>query len=485
MIRKLIGLLVLITISIGFPAQAQQSSQSYSVAFGYKNGIRVATIAANGTLSLDFIPGAYYKQGDVALVNAVWNGNTLYYVTAPSDTPEQFRYVYAYDRVTKQKTPVVFLKAATQSYDYAVLNLAPNGRYLWLYRVVNGTSRLLDTQAAADKRVSYTNEECPSTVQAWTDDAVFVYGFYGCYGLISVINQATGKVIKSFQPGEIESLSTQEWHPFKTQPSSILVDSEDGIYRISQDSPVAMVSKGAWLKVSKDGKIAAFWNAGKLYQISASTGKAEAVVEMAEPTGAFAAKDTVGFWALQGGTLTLTTLDANGTKPAKFTVMAGATLDISPDSAYVALIYRDLKKFSIYGAQGKTFESSALSADLQKFLQLPKPSEATSSSWWKGWYFASVTGEGNLQFAINAETGKVFQPPPPQTQFVGGSPDGVWWLFTCMSNDEPTSPCGDRDRLAAVNIQSGKTLILADDVALEQRNFHFPPFDYYAWMQGN
>jgi hypothetical protein len=476
----LILIMLIVALGSGYsPARAGQSLPDYSVAFGYKDGIRIATIAADGTLSTDFIPGAYFQQGDVALVKAVWSpdGRTLYYVVAPSDTPDQYRHVYAYDRATKAKKVVVFLKQATASYDYAVLDVSPDGRYLWLHRVVSATARLIDVQAADDKRVVMSLDECPATVAAWTADIVYVEGYYGCIGALKAITLATGKVLITHASEKIDpNLAYQRWTPIASTPTAVLVDVDKKIWRMSHDAAITSIPDGQHLRVSADGKIAAFWNAGKLYQVDMATGKPNPIVDATEPVGGFAAVDQVGYWVLANNTLRLITIDASGNDSKEFPIDAtGATLESSPDSSAIALVYREQNKLLLYSAAGKTFDSTTLPADVQKTFKLPNPPEGNSTNWWQGWYIASN--------AINGTTGQMFTIPQPQTTFAGGSRDGAWWLFACIVEDETNSPCGKQDKLIAVNPQTGKTLTLSDDVALNQRNFHFPPRDYYAWSR--
>jgi len=479
MIRKLF-FLVSIALLAAVPARAA-SSLPVSVAFSYNDGIRVANIAADGAVTTDFIPGAYFKQGEISLIRAIWgaDNHSLYYVAAPNDTPDQYRDIYAYDQTTKQKSLVASLKKASTADDYAVLNMSPSGRYLWLYRDPSASSALIDTQAPADQRVVFTLDDCLAQVVAWAENVVYVNGAFSCYGKFMAVDLSARKVIGTFNVADAgQYLEYANWRVLAGTSPALIAENEGQIYRITPSGGIEMVMPGSQLMVSDDGKTAIFWHAGAYYRIT--SGSVVSVMSASEPTAGFAEKNEVGYWTLKDNVLRLITFDSLGKLSKEFNAIpAGAELDAAPDDAYAALIYRGENKLQIYSTSGRTFDSGTFPAGL---LQ-PKKPDAGESNWWKDWYFAGIDKDDVLRLAVNAVTGRRFDIPQPHTTFSGTSPDGTWWLFACISDDQPTSPCGAADKLIAVNAQSGQTVVLSDDTSLDQRNFHFAPYMYYAWLR--
>ena len=490
MLRKPMLVLLMFFLSV-LPVRAA-GAPAYTVAFGHEDGIRVATLAADGSVAFDFIPHGFFKQGGASLIAPAWSPDqrTLYYTSATKAEPEQFINVYAYDRATHTTTPIVSLDKQDQN-NWLTLKLSPDGRYLWLGREFF-TNYLVDTQAPPDKRIVATLEDfCTGDVVSWEPDRLYAVGYFACAGKLLSVDLVTGNITQTPDVAFDGLYTTGGWHRFPARTPQIIANQDTAIVRLSFDAPdlLETFAQGQHLAVSGDSQIAVFWDAGQFYQINATTGVPQAIFSGAEPNAHFAGADQVGYWTLKDKMLQLLTVDARGTKSVEFTLPAtGAELDAAPDRALTAVLYREQNTFLLYSASGQTFDSTTLPADLlDTFTLFPKDSD-TSLTWWLGRYFAdgsqyTADGVKHLRFVVDAATGQRMDIPQPVTNFSGTSPDGIWWLFACTDYGATNSPCGASPTLIAVNAMTGKSVTLSDDAYLEEINFHFPPMAYYAWAQ--
>src|SRR5260221_928440 len=183
--RLLVILVVVLVCNSSVAVSAQGSAlPRYAVAFGYKGGTRIAVLEATGKWRFDDLPRAFFGQGDTILIKTVWSpDDRTAYVTYAAPEDGQYRYVYAYDLITRQQTPVVFLNKSRSYSDYADIHVSPDGRYLWIARRSPGgyeSSRLIHTQAPANQRVLAKLDECPAYVLAWLPGKALMQGTLAC-----------------------------------------------------------------------------------------------------------------------------------------------------------------------------------------------------------------------------------------------------------------------------------------------------------------
>jgi hypothetical protein len=490
--------LILLLSILLFPVVVETSAQEttlprYAVAFAYRGGTRIAVLGAAGSWRFDDLPRAYFGQGDVGLIHTVWSpdGRTAYLAyAAPGDG--QYRFIYAYDVVAHEQSPVVFLDKASKSNDYSLISVSPDGRYLWIIRLVDGTSRLVDTKAPPDKRVVARMDECPGAVLAWLEGHVLVQGFYGCAYTNYLFDLKTGKSEFSYLQTDKETDLTfgATVIPLTDGKPWVLVYSP-GSGRLSKLS-LDTGKPEKWLDterfiVAKDHKSAAFAHEGHLYVLDLGTLAVTDLDKTDSVRSSFAADDGLVF-------LTVEPQDAPHTIH-RITVKAGQRHDstiyegqpfvdasFAPEGQGFLLDFGEEDGYALYNADGKRIwrsqdEPPEIAAQLNFALV------NDSGRWTSHWFHSVLRAEPGNQdqpgrsFAVNVDNGKFLLAPEQTPIWVSASPDETWWLYVRLdlSSEVP------KDELIAYNINTGKSVTFSDGEALAQRNFHFPLGAYYVW----
>src|SRR5947207_3009019 len=139
-----IAVILALTIPISLMARAQDTGlPRYAVSFPYKWDTRIAVLDTNGKWHFDDLPKATWEYSGITFRNTVWSPNSpTAYIVLPATGDGQYRYVYAHDLLARKQSPVVFLNKAKSDEDIADVNVSPDGRYLWIDRPLDGSSRL-------------------------------------------------------------------------------------------------------------------------------------------------------------------------------------------------------------------------------------------------------------------------------------------------------------------------------------------------------
>jgi hypothetical protein len=489
--------LAALLVSFGaLPVSAQSSDQlpREAVAFGYRGGTRIAVLKTNGQWRFDDLSGAYFGEGDVAMIRPVWSpdGRTAYLgMAAPGDG--QYRYIYAYDAVSGQLTPVVFLAKGRADYDFAEIQISPDGRYLWINRFGDDSSRLIDTRAPPNKRVLASLDRCLAADggATWLPGEVRVEGSIACSSIIYLFDLNTGQLVFSYvqTADEVDLTSTEVIVPTMAQPFVLATGGDSTLNKLSLATGRAekWLEDIEWLLVSKDNQSATFLHADHLFMLDLATLATTDLGTIGLVEGAFETDDSLNYWTVDSypSPHVIHRVTVQATKRADSTIYDGQASDLrdlqfAPDGHGWLFDFGEAGGYALYNAVGvqtwrsrdQTFPGNT-HAVFERFRQF--------EGWTGDWYHwlidtDSSGGSGEYSFAVNATTGKVLFAPVQTPYWLSASPDGVWWLYSSLSCDDP-----DKDSLGAYNVETGALVTLARGGAKHQCDAGFEEAEFYAW----
>ncbi|MHB8627461.1 MAG: hypothetical protein ACYDBJ_14000 [Aggregatilineales bacterium] len=463
--KRLLSILIVALvcyISVAVSAQASALPR-YAVAFGYKGGTRIAVLETTGKWRLDDLPRAFFGQGDTLLITPVWSpdGQTAYINYAAEEG--QYRYVYAYNMITGKQTPVVFLNKNREGPVYEAISVSPDGRYLWISRSMDESSRLIDTQAAPDKRV-LAKIDCATEFWTWLPGKVLVTGILGCAYTNYLFDLKTGQTAFSYLQTKAETNLFGTVIAPAADQSFVLFYTGITLSKLSLETGQLVKWLDAdRLSVSSDQKSAAFVHAGHLYTLDLRTLATADLGDIGPVYSSFTADNSLNFWTVEpeNAPQTIRRVTVQAGRRADSTVynaQAFKNVSFAPDGQGFMLDLGEKGGYQLYDADGKLTWRS-LNEDPQIAAQLQFDGE---DGWTGDWYLGrllSTTAAGVSQrsFAINATTGKTLLAPEQAPVWLSAAPDNVWWLYAVpQCNDE------EKSKLIAYNVETNETVTIAE-----------------------
>jgi len=494
--KRLLSLLA-VTLSCfsALPVSAQTSYQlpREAVAFGYRGGTRIAVLEANGHWRFDDLPTAYFGAGDVAMISTVWSPDgRIAYVTMAAPEDGQYRYIYSYDIVTRQLTPVVFLDKGRAGYDFAEIQVSPDGRYLWINRFGDNSARLIDTQAPADKRVLAKLDQCPAADgwAVWLPGKVRVQGSLACSGTNYLFDLSTGQIVFKYlqTADEVDLTDAVVVLPTHTQPFVLVYSADQNTLSklsLATGQPEKWLEDVTGLLVSSDKTWATFVHAGQLFTLDLATLATADLGTIGPVEDWFKTDDSLNYWTVEppGSPQTIDRVTIQGGHRIDSTVYNAQPFDnvlLAPDGHGFLLDFGDADGFALYDAAGRqTWRSQDQTFPTQ--MQVRFGLFVALQGWTGDWYHWAVnTGSGpqtvKYSLAVNATTGKTLLAPGQGLYWVSGAPDGRWWLYSSLSCDAPTT-----DILVAYSVETGTLVTLAQDGVTHSCGAGYDEPAFYAW----
>lgn len=491
--RKLLLILylnVLLVGSVGHVQATETAVPLYSVAFSVRlssaltrdrpgEGVRVATLLSDGSWQLKTLPGAYSGPFDVGFVAPAWtaDGHTLYTTVQSPGSQTHFLMLYTYDVFTQKLTPLMDLDTRHEpEYEAAAIDsISPDGRYLWFEKPVRGDGQLVDV---LNKR-AFPPLECATEAQAWTADSLV--DFNRCAHMLRTIDLATGKVRQV--PVDLSFYGSYGWQAVSQNGKSYLVggpliDNEDGpVVMLNLDTgDRTTLSTGHYFTVAADRTFATFASGDRLMRLNLATLRVADTGPIGHILAVTAQGGNLYVWSGQdnGNALELTRVTLTAASRAEQLVYSGPqtaeqNLQFAPDGKHVALQFEagdDKMRVELYGLDGPIWTSSQ--PDLREGYS--EPAWTPDSTW-------LFLDGADRSAAVNTRSAQLILAPQPAAHYLNSSPDGAWWLFSILGeSDDPN------DRLVVFNHDTGKVVVLADNVLLGHHDpYHWPSYQYYVW----
>src|SRR5258708_4271563 len=283
------GLLIVLVLILSTPRSTKAlAAPVYGLAFRYLSPqssletVRVAFLHADQTWTTATLRQAVYEYVDLDMVGPRWtpDGRTLYVTVTSDDDPRQHRYIYRYDSVTGQYEPLVLLPRSQPEDDWVTISgLSPDGRYLWLTSSLGKYSRLIDTQAPADKRIVSAGDQCYARVLRWTSDYLVINRFF-CDGA-RILDGTTGRVLLDF-PDALPNQDVAGYESWIQANSNLLLAANAGTPPVGHPDRVVAIDArsgkvetvaqhGYDLRLSPDGTFAAFVSGQSLMRLNLAT----------------------------------------------------------------------------------------------------------------------------------------------------------------------------------------------------------------------
>jgi hypothetical protein len=481
-------------LAVGSPIHAQDDPQ-YSVVISSYDGAYLASFYGGSDWRVTRLPNAaFFGQGDVALQSPLWMGRRLI-VAAYGDNDTADR-LTEYDFATGELSPF-FVSTGTLQYETIVIEgVSPDGNQMLVSNLYQ-SQWLLDAASGA----VIGSFECAGGVIGWTDQYVLTVTPL-CATTYAAINRETGSGAVAddlfFDVGTIDymycfvctnvsmganSALDNGLYPINGSIFGSLStsDGESEIVFIGGDPLVlTSIAKGDLLAISPSRTFATFINDGQLYRIDLATWEITSVGNIGESYWfrpySYDDSDAIqyivetddGYEAVIVGKETLTRREVLITDVPGSDRLMRTT---SPNGRYLAQVSSTTGASDVVQLQweGGLYTYVPENADTHLDIQFSPDSD------WLHIHETVLNSGRTDTISVNTQTEQIYLPPAPGMRLIGTSPDGVWWLYSQINMEM------DADRLVVYSRSSGDVIPLLENVALGERNFHFPPSAYYVW----